>query len=167
LEPKLNGSGEGVDWGGPVVPKGLALGGSEKRLAGLAESPNRVDVVLLAANKGFGAMVSVSGFFWSEEVPKENDNFGGSGALGGVSFVSPSCESLAKEKPDVEEAVSTAAKGGNAEVTPPKSGVDVGVTTLAPVRVSSVSKTLCGGLDASSAFFLSPSQNGFSRSLTG
>lgn len=127
--------------------------------------------MLLAANKGFGAIVSISGLFWPEEVPKENGNFGGSGALGGASFVSSACEDLAKEKSgrdaDVEEAASTAAKGGKAEVTPPKSGVGVGVTTLALVQVLSVSKTLCSGLDASSAFFLSPSQNGFSRSLTG
>lgn len=137
----------------------------------MAESPNKVDVVLLAANKGFGAMVSISGLLWSEKVPKENGNFGGSGALGGASFVSSACEGLAKEKSgrdaDVEEATSTAAKGGKTEVTPPRSGVGVGITTLALVRVPSVSKTFCGGLEASSAFFLSPSQNGFSRSLTG
>jgi hypothetical protein len=96
-EPKLNGRGEGVDWGGAAVPKGLdAFGGCAKRLAGLTLLPNKVDVVSLAANKGFGAMVVVSGIFCSEEAPKENGNFGGSGAEVGNFFASAS---LGKEKP--------------------------------------------------------------------
>jgi len=131
--PKVNGRGDGVDCGGTVVGNETAVGASVRPL-------------VVAPNRGLGAIGSVSVFFGSAGAPNENGGLDAGFELAGSGSVG-----LPNEKgTEAGAALSVVGlpKGGKADVVPPnRLGVDFGSST--------------------DVGLVSPTQNGFSLSLTG